>query len=232
MLCLFLLSAQPDQGVFVQAATTNLEGVGYREQELQVAKGANFASELPRGISWASFGGGTNIFIKGDGLMENPMANTPMLWSNDLNILVPCPPLNEDDAFNSNPILGFITYKLPSLPDLLQVEPEMLDQYDDMTFEMRLFVDNDLLGPQTLKCKTINNCLIKFRKDMTPLVYELAPPVVYLGSEVFVWFDPKSTHTLITDLASDEMPFINAKIGGNIIDFEFNVDYDIKLTGW
>jgi hypothetical protein len=49
-----------------------LDGVGYREQELQVSKGTNFASEEAEGVKWASYGGGTHIFIKGVGLNVNP----------------------------------------------------------------------------------------------------------------------------------------------------------------
>jgi hypothetical protein len=49
-----------------------LEGLGYREQALQVAKGTLFASEEAKGIPYASFGGGTNIFIKGVELADNP----------------------------------------------------------------------------------------------------------------------------------------------------------------
>ena len=48
-----------------------LFGIGYREQELQQAKNPNFASESPTGISWASFAGGTNIFIEGQGMDIN-----------------------------------------------------------------------------------------------------------------------------------------------------------------
>lgn len=40
-----------------------LKGIGYREQELQVAKGTNFASETPTGVPYVSFAGGTHIFI-------------------------------------------------------------------------------------------------------------------------------------------------------------------------
>ena len=35
--------------------------------------------------------------------------------------------------------------------------------------------------------------------------------------------------TLIVDLASDDMPFINAKIGGVLIDFENSVDFDDSI---
>ena len=48
-----------------------LSGIGYREQELQVAKGSVFSSEAPTGVYHASFAGNTNIFIKGDGFTEN-----------------------------------------------------------------------------------------------------------------------------------------------------------------
>jgi hypothetical protein len=38
--------------------------------------------------------------------------------------------------------------------------------------------------------------------------------------------------TLIKDLDTDEFPFINAKIGGNLIDFEFSVDSDTSFSNW
>lgn len=49
-----------------------LEGIGYREQALQQSKGQNFENEVPNGIAFASYAGGTHIFIKGSGLTENP----------------------------------------------------------------------------------------------------------------------------------------------------------------
>jgi hypothetical protein len=41
-----------------------VEGIGYREPALQVPKTENFVSEEPKGINWASWAGGTNIYIK------------------------------------------------------------------------------------------------------------------------------------------------------------------------
>jgi len=38
---------------------------------LQQAKGQKLEREDPSGISWASFEGNTNIFIKGDMLADN-----------------------------------------------------------------------------------------------------------------------------------------------------------------
>jgi len=90
------------------ASARYLYGIGYREQELQVAKGTTFNNEKPTGISYASFDGDTNIFIKGDGLLENAQSNRVLLYSNDLKALLPAPSLTENDAFGSNPNMGFI----------------------------------------------------------------------------------------------------------------------------
>jgi hypothetical protein len=47
-----------------------------------------------------------------------------------------------------------------------------------------------------------------------------------------VWFNPKSIQGLIKDLQDDEMYFINTKIAGNQIDFEFHVDSDTTFGQW
>jgi hypothetical protein len=49
-----------------------------------VAKGTTFNEESPTGINLASFAGDLNIFIKGDGLVENAQSNVPVLYSHDL----------------------------------------------------------------------------------------------------------------------------------------------------
>jgi hypothetical protein len=54
----------------------------------------------------------------------------------------------------------------------------------------------------------------------------MKPPIVYYESLNELWFDPKRTPNLITGLDQDELMFINAKLGGSLLDFEFNVDYD------
>jgi len=45
-------------------------------------------------------------------------------------------------------------------------------------------------------------------------------------------FDPKSTTNTIADLKSDELPFINAKIGGALVDFSENIDYQVGIRHW
>jgi hypothetical protein len=47
-----------------------------------------------------------------------------------------------------------------------------------------------------------------------------------------MWFDPKSTNSLIEDLAEDEMAFINAKVGNQLIDFEETVTSEDTFSGY
>jgi hypothetical protein len=49
----------------------SLEGIGYREQELQTNPLGHFLSDDPTGVNPASFGGGTHIFIKGANFHED-----------------------------------------------------------------------------------------------------------------------------------------------------------------
>ena len=86
-----------------RSVSATLDGIGYREQELQLAKGSNFASEEPTGINYASFAGGTNIFIKAPILADNAQSNVILMKCDQIGITVEAPRLTEDDAFNSNP---------------------------------------------------------------------------------------------------------------------------------
>ena len=52
-----------------------------------------------------------------------------MLHSYDLNMDFKAPILSEDDTFNSHPMLGFITYRLPSISKLLGVSDSDLAKY-------------------------------------------------------------------------------------------------------
>ena len=60
----------------------------------------------------------------------------------------------------------------------------------------------------------------------------MAPRVTYAESFTEVFFNPANTLTLIKDLDTDEFPFINAKIGGNLIDFEFSEDSESTWSNW
>jgi hypothetical protein len=140
-------------------------------------------------------------------------------------------PLTEDDAFNSNPKIGTIAYRIPSVYDLLGVSEAAVSPYQSMTFTLSV---RKLVGDtmEKLSCKNTAYCKIVYKKSYTPIIYYIQPSVVYNGAHVQFWFDPKSTQSLVTDLLSDELPFINAKIGGSLVDFENTVNDETTFTGW
>lgn len=51
-----------------------------------------------------------------------------------------------------------------------------------------------------MKCKTTNNCLVRFLRHYTPVVQYLNPPVVYYEAQTELWFDPLYTLNIIRDL--------------------------------
>jgi hypothetical protein len=108
----------------------------------------------------------------------------------------------------------------------------VLDQYDYLKFELYLFIDHDLFEPWEDHCSNIALCTIYFRKPYTPVVYTLSPPVVYFESETNIWFDAKNVPNKLSDIPTDELPFINAKIGGALMDFETYVDFDRTFSAW
>jgi len=82
---LLTLASTASSNMGVQAAGIlglYLNGIGWREQELQQRQGARFQEDHqdnPDGVLWASFGGGTNIFVNGVGLEEMAQLNMVVL---------------------------------------------------------------------------------------------------------------------------------------------------------
>lgn len=146
---------------------------------------------------YASFAGGTHIFIKGVGLHDNAQSNVIKMESVEFpGQTLTAPSLSEDDAFNSHPMLGSIAYRLPSVAALFGLPSEMFDTYTTMSFYLQ--VENAELGSDSLlQCATKSRCKVRYHKSYTPTVFYLSPPVVYYESETEVWFDPRSTMNLI-----------------------------------
>jgi hypothetical protein len=137
-----------------------LDGIGYREQELQTAKGTNFESEKPNGVNYASYGGGTHIFIMGVGLQKTAELNRVLLTSTQLNATVAAPPLSEEDVFNSHPQLGAIAYRLPSISNLFQLPGDMFDHFSTLTFYISVQSGQDIL---TCASNAVNKCRVIYR---------------------------------------------------------------------
>ena len=182
---------------------------------------------------YASFNGGTNIYIKGPELNENPQSNVVYFRSYEFNnIEIPGTPLDADDAFNSNPMLGFITYRIPSPHELFGVSPENFDMYDSLHFWISVKAPDVFGEEQHMQCQSWDRCMVRFLRSHTPVVFHLSPPVIYYEAVTELWFDPMYTLSKVQNLQQDEMIFVNTEIGGSKLDYEFRVDADTTFHYW
>lgn len=179
----------------------------------------------------ASFGGGTNIFLQGFGFADDPQSNVVQFWSNEKNAKFLAPRLTEDDAFLSNTPTGTLVYRIPA-PHVLMGIPEDylgLDTTLTMTLSVQA-VKPDFI--EWLNCKSEWRCKLVYHRHLTPVLKYISPPVVYQEGEVELVFDPKSIMNRIKDLESDELPFVQAKIGLANINFEDYVSSGTSFRGW
>ena len=130
--------------------------------------------------------------------------------------------------------MGSIAYRIPPITEIFQGVPEAaFDTYAVMTFTVSVHADTIFPEPALLECIVESRCVFYMKKDFTPHIYYISPKVTYYESYTQVVFNPKNVLSKITDLEADEMPFINAKIGGNLIDFEDAVDgYTTMRAFW
>lgn len=153
--------------------------------------------------------------------------------SHDFNFKVTGPMLTEDDSFNSQPLLGNIAYRIPAVNDLFGKPMDFLDNYQTLTFTITIMAAHDLLEePRELFCKTEKYCKLVYRRSYTPTLYYLSPRVVYHSAHADLWFDPRSTPSLITGLTEERMLFINARVSKALMDFEFSVDHETTFNHW
>lgn len=175
--------------------------------------------------------GGTHIFLKGQGFDEAVQFNQIMFTDVETGEDIPAPMLTEDDAFNSHPVLGHIAYRIPALWDLLGQPEHYFDNLSQRRFVVWVAAASEFHDGE-LRCTTESNCRVDYKRIYTPSVFYVNPPVVYYDSYTNIWYDPKSVNNLIADLETDELPFINAKIGGALLDFEFTLDYDMTIHNY
>ena len=66
------------------------------------------------------------------------------------------------------------------------------------------------------------NSRIVMRRAYTPVLYYIQPKVVYYGSDISFYVDPKSSQDV--NSIGNEIPFKEARINGFTIDFEGFID--------
>mmetsp|Transcript_20896 Transcript_20896/g.32311 ORF Transcript_20896/g.32311 Transcript_20896/m.32311 type:complete len:226 (-) Transcript_20896:2317-2994(-) len=106
----------------------------------------------------------------------------------------------------------------------------VFDKYDVLTFKLMIRING--LKSDPMQCETSSNCRIKYTRSYTPILYKVMPRVLFQGAWSETWFDPKSVMNLITDLDTDEKPFINFKLDESLLDYTDTVTYETPIYGW
>lgn len=58
--------------------------------------------------------------------------------------------MTDEDEFNSQPIMGFIAYRIPAPHKLFGVPQSLFDSYSEMTFIVSVTAESDELGNSLL----------------------------------------------------------------------------------
>lgn len=66
-----------------------------------------------------------------------------------------------------------------------------------------------------------------YAREQTPLLYYISPAVVYYGELASFYVDPKNT---LYNKKATELPIIEARIDGHVIDFEGFIDESVVYS--
>jgi len=122
-------------------------------------------------------------------------------------------------------------YRIPAPHTLIGVPQENLGEFTTLTMTLSVqAVKPDFID--WLNCKSEWKCRLTYHRHLTPVLKYISPPVVYQEAEIELVFDPKSIMNKIKDVASDDLPFVQAKIGLANINFEGYVRSDQGFRGW
>lgn len=113
-----------------------------------------------------------------------------MMYSESQKVELASFPLSEEDAFNSNPKIGALAYRLPAPHDLFGVEQRALEHIIELKFILSLMVTKDGVTHK-LKCKDERLCRVTYHRYNTPKLHWLSPKVVYYTQEANLIFDPR-----------------------------------------
>jgi hypothetical protein len=84
-----------------------------------------------------------------------------MMYSETFGMEIPSTPLTEEDAFNSHPMLGSISYRLPAIDKLFGMPMNYFDKYQTMKFYISIISNDPDLGPIPIACKgNQENCAV------------------------------------------------------------------------
>jgi hypothetical protein len=107
---------------------------------------------------------------------------------------------------------------------------EMFNAFDSISYQTSLKSFSESTGQQaTLSCRHLPYCTIRMSRAYTPILSQISPQVVYNGSDIAFWVDPRSAQ-MRQDVVFPELPFYKVLIDGYGVDFEGYLDETTRLN--
>jgi len=139
-------------------------------------------------------------------------------------------PNPHDIAFNSVTNGGSLKYSTPSLTQMYQGSTkEDFNTFSSITYVASLISFSETtmqMDPMT--CKDATACTIRFSREYTPILHQISPQIVYNGSDISFWVDPRKAQAR-QDVVFQELPFYKVLVDGYGVDFEAFVDENTYL---
>lgn len=80
-------------------------------------------------------------------------------------------------------------------------------------------------------CAKQNNCKVRYHRSYTPSLYAVTPNQVCMDDYIQFHLNMKDAHES-AGTPSDAWPFREMRIGETLVDWEFTVNQDYRLTRW
>lgn len=115
------------------------------------------------------------------------------------------------------------------------VNYEAFNSIEWITYQVSLAdYDTETQQLKSLECEMPylpQYCQITMSRAYTPILYSLAPPIVYYGAEMAFWIDPRAAQNK-RSTSFPELPFTEVRLNGFGVDFEGYLEEDVILGGY
>jgi hypothetical protein len=176
-----------------------------------------------------SFMGGAELAVDGSHMHEDPLANVIKFhsdWPADDSVFVgPAP--SSDDEFNSATQAGILAWTVPSAEELTG-GPLWGGNLPDRPFTLSVL---NVLDDHEMVTVSGSQNTFEYRREKTPLLYDMVPNQCYAGQKIQWMVDPKSAQ-YDGHVQSGERPVQELSLGGEHTDWADTVPTNYRLAGW
>ena len=173
--------------------------------------------------------GGAELAVDGSHMHEAVGANVIKFhsdWPADDSVFVGPPPSGGDE-FNSSPDTGILAWTVPAAEDLTGAS-FWGGSLPDRPFTLSVL---NVLDDLEMVTVSGNQNTFEYRREKTPLLFDMVPNQCYAGQKIQYMIDPKSAQW-DGHVESGERPVQELSLGGVHTDWADTVPTNYRLAGW